>query len=123
MTITYTRKQRDAINAAYDAIAYLASCQNWSFPNELREALKYEHRRRSGVTNAKALLVSQFLQGMHTTMSPAELINYSNGCRTAHMLGAALAARVDDALLALLQAAREAHDAALAAVFDRIGSE
>ena len=85
----HTRAERDAINRAFDAIAYQMECWNHSAPIEWRDAFAYERRQRGLTTSAKALMVDGFRQGVQHNPRAHELASYSLGIRTAICLGAA----------------------------------
>ncbi len=95
----YTRKQRDAINRAWNYLTEAASCTDWHMSAELRDALAYERKQRSSAIIAKALLVRAFTQGIAGAGNCGqpwtldELYSVSRGIRNAIVAGGAMAAR------------------------------
>jgi hypothetical protein len=122
----YSSTQKRAIDAAWDAVAYLMDSTGHREPHRLREALKVERRERSCVTAAKALIVRGFAEGMADDPPASTLAGYSEGIAAGVMLGAdyqrralrfghdSVARSVAEKLPALLAAATAAHDAYIA---------
>lgn len=84
----YTAAERRTIDAAYSAVAYIVDHMGHGEPWALRDALRHERRERSGVTVAKALLVSAFADGRRRNPRATELAGLSAGIMRAAILGA-----------------------------------
>lgn len=87
---TFTAKERDAINQAFDAIRDRLETTDWNMPVAWRNALKSERRECSNITAAKAMMVENFTDGIRKPEGAAELFRIRSGCREAHMIGAYL---------------------------------
>jgi hypothetical protein len=83
----YTRAEKDAINAAYSAVAYIVDHTSGG-ASTLREALRYERRERKSATTAKALIVRGFMDGRKRNPRASELGYVSRGIILATILGA-----------------------------------
>lgn len=89
----YLKPEVVAINAAWQAIAGLCSCTNWSDGAEWREAEKLERRQvADGVTPAnaaaRAMICKAWAEGLDNPDKPArELFWVRRGYRDAFLLG------------------------------------
>jgi len=91
----YTRKEREIINRAYQAVEYAFSCHDHTGPRLWSEALRIERGDRGSIHAAKALLVQCFRDGFNSPDSPAaELYGLSHGCLLATVAGAGFAAAI-----------------------------
>ena len=130
MPISFTRTERNTINAAFDRIDYVAQVSDWSMSGRLKDALSYERKQRGGnVILAKSLIVTAFDDGLHNGTSRVsgktadELYRLSPGIATAYMMGAEVSTRdhlrgVMSGWMEMAQAAREAHEAMSARVLE-----
>lgn len=124
--LTYTAKERAAINTAWNALTYAADCWDWTSPAILRNALKAKEASRPAIEH-KANLIGAFQAGVETPIrSAADLYGYQLAWVSILMFGAAYAARKNDdaqqqlpEILAKITAGRVAHDAALARFLNR----
>lgn len=123
--VNHTTEERDAIRRAYNELGGLAGRFDTRAAHELREALKEERRERSGIDVARALLVESAAHGPRDRA--ADLYGYTDGCRRAAMLGAALyrslGSRYRRWRRQRAQPAIEAHRTAVLRALDSLGDE
>lgn len=101
MTTEYTKTESAVIRSAYDQLAYIAETTDCSAPLRLREALAYEKRGRSSLIVAKALMLSEAVEGFRPEGSgdgfkpalPSALYRLSSGLALAHIFGADIGRR------------------------------
>lgn len=83
----YTRKEVDAIHAAYCALEQLCVRNGATCENRLIDALHTERKERSSVTVAKALIIESAFDANYSKLRPADLYDYSPGLAVAIMVG------------------------------------
>lgn len=82
----YTKKEREAINAAYYALHQLTDHIGRNY--QLDKAEKLERRERSNIISARALLVDSADCGPR--LRAGDLDSYADGCAIAAMIGGRL---------------------------------
>ncbi|QZP06769.1 hypothetical protein [Caenibius sp. WL] len=116
---TFNKDERNAINAAFDAIEYLCGSTNWSDPATLREALKLERRETQDTTIAKAMICKAWLEGADHPHKPASAFHWVRpGYLKAQLLGVGHAVqRADSAYTGpMVSKARDLCPAAIEAI-------
>lgn len=92
MRENYTTAERRTINRAYDALERLCDDYDVKAPGMLRCALSHERRNRD-VTLARVLILECWAEGHAGKYDAARLYGLSDGCASAAMIGAFMAAR------------------------------
>lgn len=60
---SYSKSEKAAVTAAFEAIEYLCGCTNWSDPARFREAFHAERAEMRGATAAKVMVVKAWHEG------------------------------------------------------------
>lgn len=84
----FTKSERAAINAAFEALSDLCSCTSWSDGPALQEAFKMERREVQDTTTARAMICAAWSKGLDEPEAAASSFYFTRlGHLAARMLG------------------------------------
>jgi len=88
MMTAFTKSERAAINAAFNAITDLCECTNWSDGPALQAAMKLERRETKDATIARAMVCAAWAKGLdRPDVAARELYYVRPGYLAAQLLG------------------------------------
>ena len=67
---SYTKTERETINAAFAAILEVCERTNWSDNSRLNDALKLERRETGNITNGRAMVIKAWFEGVSSPDKP-----------------------------------------------------
>lgn len=84
----FTKAEREAINAAWQAVRHLCDCTNWGDGPAWREAEKLERRETGNATAARAMICKAWFEGLENPDRPAREFHWIRpGYLKAFLLG------------------------------------